>query len=342
MDCKKTISIILPVYNEQENIPVIYNELLKVFNTLGSLYEYELIFVNDGSSDGSWQELETIAAGDARVRALSFSRNFGHQIALKAGYDIAVGDAIITMDTDMQHPPKLIPTMIQKWHEGFAIVYAKKVGRKDNFIKRNLAFWFYTLLDFISSVSMPHNVSDFRLIDKKVLSVLRRCKEQSPYLRGMVAWSGFKSTFVECHYTKRHRGTTGYTVAKMFKLAWDGATGFSTFPLKVAAYIGVLIIFVATVIGCALVYSVVVHGTYFSLATWLVEALIYMVGVQFLMLWLLGEYIGRIHEQQKERPLYIIAHKIDSRAAIQSARIQQDIIISAKKVPGNKKERVLQ
>jgi len=341
MDPKKTISIILPVYNEQENIPVIYNALLKVFDTLGTFYEYELIFVDDGSSDCSWHKIKTIAAGDARVRALSFSRNFGHQIALKAGYDIASGDAIITMDADMQHPPQLIPAMIQKWHEGFDIVYAKKVGRKDNFIKRNFAFLFYTLLDFISSISMPHNVSDFRLIDKKVLSVLRRCKEQSLYLRGMVAWSGFKSTFVECHYAKRHRGTTGYTVAKMFKLAWDGVTGFSTFPLKVAAYIGVLIILVATVIGCALLYNVLVHGTYYSLTTWLVGALIYMVGVQFLMLWLLGEYVGRIHEQQKERPLYIIAHTIDTLVVAKSVRKQQNKIISATKIPFDQKERVM-
>jgi len=341
MEPKKIISIILPVYNEQDNIPVVYNALLKEFDALGTFYKYELIFVDDGSRDRSWEKLKIIAAGDARVRALSFSRNFGHQIALKAGYDIAVGDAIITMDADMQHPPQLIPAMIQKWHAGFDIVYAKKVGRKDNVIKRSFAFLFYTLLDFISFVAMPHNVSDFRLIDKKVLSVLRRCKEQSPYLRGMVAWSGFKATFIECHYAKRHMGTTGYTIAKMFKLAWDGATGFSTFPLKVAAYIGALIIMIATVIGCALLYHVVIYGAHFSLVTWLVEALVYMVGVQFLMLWLLGEYVGRIHEQQKERPLYIVAQKIDNVSATKSARMQQNKIVSVKKFSLDQEERVL-
>jgi dolichol-phosphate mannosyltransferase len=304
------ISIVLPVFNEQENIPIIYQELLLALEELPN-YTYEIIFVDDGSKDLSWQALTDIARLDPRVKGICFSRNFGHQIALSAGYDSARGAAIISLDADMQHPPDVIPAMIEQWEQGSQIVYARRMDRNDTFFKKVTAVLYYCLLNKIADITMPRNVADFRLIDKKVLTTIQRSKEHSRYLRGMIAWTGFKHSFVDFKCQDRYYGTSGYTWKKMFRLAFDGITGFSSFPLKIAAFMGIYIIGTGSSMFLYITYDALVQHVRYPLFKWLVTINYIFMGVQFLLMWLLGEYIGRIYDQLRDRPLYIIAQEVN-------------------------------
>jgi dolichol-phosphate mannosyltransferase len=306
---KKLLSIVVPAYNEQDNIPGLYEATLKVLTPVADRYDVEFIFVNDGSRDKTWSVLEHLTVRDERVRALSLSRNFGHQAALMAGYDAAQGDAIVSLDADMQHPPQLILEMLKKWEIGAQVVYARKVNRKDSFFKKTCALIFYKFLDLISDVKIPRNVSDFRLLDKTVLNVIRGCHEKQPYLRGLVAWVGFQQDFVDCPYHERHTGVTGYTWKKMMGLAWDGITGFSLFPLRLAAYVGFLMLLLVGGMSVGALLGSLFLGTHATLTFWLVQLFALILGVQFLVMWLLGEYIGAIHRQGSDRPLYIVAQE---------------------------------
>ncbi len=308
---KRLLSIILPIFNEEENIPLIYKELISVLDLLSAKYDYELIFVNDGSRDSSWLKLVELAHADPRVKAITFSRNFGHQMALTAGYDHASGDAIITMDADLQDPPKLLLPMIKKWEEGKQIVYARRIDRKDSFLKRITAKVYYQFLDVIADVKIPRNVGDFRLIDKKVLATLNRCREKSRYFRGMVAWTGFSHDFIDFARPNRQAGQTGYTWKKMFKLAFDGMTSFSMFPLRLAAYVGVFVILTGTLMLSYIIFDALFRKVDYPLFKWLTTVTYIFMGIQFILFWFLGEYIGRIHDQQKGRPLYIVAEELN-------------------------------
>ncbi len=308
---KKKLSIIVPIYNEEENIAVLYKTVTNILQQLSSSYEYELILVNDGSKDTSWSIIADLAQTDTHVRALDFSRNFGHQMALTAGYDYASGDAIITMDADLQDPPHLLFDMINAWEKGFSIVYARRANRIDSFLKKITALLYYKFLDSISDVKIPRNVGDFRLIDRKVLVTLKECREKARYLRGMVAWTGFKHTFIDFDRPNRLAGQTGYTWKKMFKLAFDGLTGFSLFPLKLAAYAGLFVITTGSMMFTYISIDALLFNTYYPLFKWLTTIIYIFMGIQFLLLWLLGEYIGRIHEQQKNRPLYIVDETVN-------------------------------
>lgn len=300
------ISVVLPIYNEERNIPLIYQELNKTSASLQEQFSFEFIFVNDGSKDNSWHYITQLAKSDVRIKAVSFSRNFGHQAALRAGYEYAQGDAAISMDADLQDPPTLIPAMLAKWQQGHDIVYARRIGRHDPLLKRITARWFYRLLDHIAEVTMPRNVGDFRLVDKKVLTYLKQCKEKSPYLRGIVAWSGFKYDFVDFKRPNRINGQTGYTWRKMLRLGFDGVTSFSLFPLKLAAFIGIFVILTGLLMFLYISLDAFFFNIYYPLFKWLVTIIYIFMGVQFLLIWVLGEYIGRIFEEQKNRPLYII------------------------------------
>jgi len=301
---KKTISIVVPVFNEEENITLLYEAIKHVLQQ-NKNYSYEILFIDDGSTDGSWNIIESLSKQDNHIRAFLFSRNFGHQAALMAGYMHAQGDAIISIDADMQHPPALILDMVQAWEQGANIVYARKVNRKDFFAKRWCSFLFYRILDCVSDTKIPRNVSDFRLIDKQVLAVLCACPEQPPYLRGLVAWTGFKEAFVDCQYFERHAGTTGYSWKKMFQLAWSGVVGFALLPLRLAAFFS----FILFIISCFCGVYFLVQG--FDATFLLLTVVCIFLSVQFFILWMLGEYIGAIHVQQKRRPLYIIKKKVD-------------------------------
>lgn len=301
----------IPIYNEEGNIPLIHRELNTFLQSISHIYDYEIILVNDGSQDTSWSLIQDLANKDLRIKALTFSRNFGHQIALTAGYDCAQGDAVISMDADMQDPPKLLLDLIQKWEQGYQIVYARRIDRRDSFLKRLTAKLYYKFLDLISDVKIPRNVGDFRLIDKKVLATLNSCREKARYFRGMVAWTGFSHTFIDFARPNRLAGTTGYTWKKMFKLAFDGMTGFSMFPLKLAAYVGIFVVATGSLMFLYISFDALIYQTNYPLFKWLVTIIYIFMGVQFLLLWFLGEYIGRIHDQQKGRPLYIVADTLN-------------------------------
>lgn len=307
---KKLISIVLPVYNEQENIPHIYQKLKEILKPLLASYDYEIIMVNDGSNDNSWNIMRKLAAADKFLKIINFTRNFGHQIALTAGYDNAHGDAIISMDSDLQHPPELISHMVQEWENGFYIVYVRNAnGHKSGFLKKHLSRIHYKILDAISYINIPQHVQDFRLIDKKVLEVLRKTKEKSRYLRGIVAWTGFKATYIDTVFGDRVAGNSGYSWRKMFKLSFDGVTSFSLFPLKIASYLGFFIILTGSIMFAIITLDALIYHSHYPLFKWLVTIIYIFIGVLFILLWLLGEYIGRIYEELKNRPLYIIEER---------------------------------
>jgi polyisoprenyl-phosphate glycosyltransferase len=308
---RQQISIILPIFNEEENILILYKELKSILAALQDKYDYEFIFINDGSRDRSWPILKDLASKDPCIKAISFGRNFGHQIALTAGYDVARGNAIISMDADMQDPPSLLLDMIKEWENGAHIVYARRVDRKDSFLKRLTAKLYYKFLDLISDVKIPRNVGDFRLIDQKVLKTLNQCREKARYFRGMVAWTGFSHTFLDFTRPNRVAGSTGYTWKKMFKLAFDGMTSFSMFPLKLAAYVGVFVITTGSLMFLYITFDALLNRVNYPLFKWLVTIIYIFMGIQFLLLWFLGEYIGRIHDQQKGRPLYVISEEVN-------------------------------
>lgn len=306
---KKNISIIIPVYNEQENIPAVYSQVTSIMQSLAALYDYEFIFINDGSKDASWQLLMQLAKGDDKVRALNFSRNFGHQAALTAGYAHAHGDAVVTMDADLQDPPSLLVELLNQWEKGADIVYARRIERKDSFLKRWSAFIYYKLLDTVADVRIPRNVGDFRLLDSQVVQRINHMPEHARYLRGLVAWTGFTQAFVDFKRPDRMAGNTGYTWQKMFKLALDGLTGFSTFPLKLALYFGLFLIAASASFFSYLCITSIL-GTAHSFIAWGIGAILFCMGIQSFCLWMLGEYIGRMYEQQKGRPLFIVAQEI--------------------------------
>lgn len=303
---KKLISVVIPIYNEEENIPLIYRALGSVFEKIKHKYNYQLLFINDGSHDNSWDLIQGLAQQNNHVIGIKFSRNFGYQMALTAGHDLAQGDAVITIDADLQDPPGLILDMVHEWEKGFLIVYAKRIAREDGFIKDTTAALYYKLLSLVSDVEIPRNVGDFRLIDRKVVNEIRELKELSRYWRGLVAWTGFRSTVIEFKRPQRIAGETGYTWKKLIKLAFDGLTSFSLFPLEIAAYVGVFTCGTGIFMFLYIVWDTLVKGAYYPLFKWLSVVVYVAMGVQFLLLWFLGIYIGDIYFRQKNRPLYIV------------------------------------
>lgn len=306
----KKISIVIPVFNEEKNLPTLYEQLTKLAQEYHNTYTFEYIYVNDGSHDNSWNIITKQAQINPAVKGILFSRNFGHQLALSAGYDHTTGDAVISMDADMQTPTVIIHQFIHAWEQGADIVYAQRSGREDTFFKKITAHWYYKLLEKVGETKIPHDVCDFRLLDKKVVLELRKCKEHARYLRGMVAWLGFKQVFVPYVHVKRVAGTSGYTWKKMFKLAFDGLAGFSVFPLRIAAYIGSFVILTGCAMFAYITFDTILHHVYYPLFKWLVTIIYIFMGLQFILLWFIGEYIGRIYEEEKGRPLYIVSEKI--------------------------------
>lgn len=307
---KKLISVVIPIYNEEENIPLIYEALARVFAIVKKKYKYQFIFVNDGSSDHSWALIQELSKKDKNVMGLKFSRNFGYQMALTAGHDYAQGNAVITIDADFQDPPELILKMIQEWEKGFYIVYAKRIARSDGFLKDTTASLYYKLLTLVADVTIPRNVGDFRLLDKKVVTEIKKCREIARYWRGLVAWTGFKSTTIEFVRPERVVGQSGYTWIKLIKLAFDGLTSFSSFPLELAAYIGSFVCGTGSFMLLYIVRDTYFRHAYYPLFKWLCVFIYIAMGIQFLLFWLLGKYVGDVYFRQKRRPLYIVEERL--------------------------------
>ncbi len=301
----KLLSIVVPVYNEQEVIDETFKRLSAVFKDFFMKVEY--IFINDGSKDNTYFKLKEIASRNSEVRVINFARNFGHQIAITAGMDYAKGDAIVIIDADLQDPPEVILEMVDKWKEGFEVVYGKRLHRDgETFFKKVTAKTFYRFLDSMTDVKLPVDVGDFRLIDRKVCDAMKCLPERSRYVRGLVSWVGFKQTSVEYHREKRFAGETKYPLKKMLKLAGDGIFSFSYKPLKLATFIGMLVsvcsfIYLVVVLIQRFVKNDIVSGWASSIAVTL-----FLNGVMLIVIGIMGEYVGRIYEEVKARPLYII------------------------------------
>jgi dolichol-phosphate mannosyltransferase len=305
------VSVVLPVFNEEDNVSPAYEKLSEVFDGLKREYDTEFIFVDDGSRDRSLVRLRELAKSDERVKVVSFSRNFGHQAALTAGMGHARGDVVVTMDCDLQDPPELIVEMLEKWRQGNKIVYARRVVRDDRPFKKITAAVYYRLLGRVSNVEIPRQVGDFRLMDRTVVQELLRLGEHAQYLRGQVAWLGFKHAFVDFERPERIHGETHYPLHKMLKLAMDGLLSFSFSPLKLGLFIGLFSMAFSFVLFVAMLWYQFVVGFNFPVYKWLVVALFCFVGLQFIFLWIIGEYVGRIYNDVRRRPLYVVAEKIN-------------------------------
>lgn len=302
---KKKISYVFPIYNETDNIDVLYETMNRVVDSLSKKYDIEYVFVNDGSKDDSLQKLYKLAGKDDRITVINFSRNFGHQIAVTAGLDNATGDAVIIMDSDMQDPPKVSLDLINKWEEGYDVVYAQRRSRKDTFFKKLTADLFYRALQKLADINIPRNTGDFRLIDRKVVNELTKFKEHNRFLRGMVSFVGFKQIAVQFDRDERHAGATGYPFKKMLKFAADGIFSFSSAPLKAISRIGFFIAFLS-IVGIIYALSVKIFFPQYAVEGWtfIVISIFFIGGIQLIMLGVIGSYIGRIYTEVQDRPLY--------------------------------------
>lgn len=313
MGTKKLISIVIPVYNEWNTIIVAYEEVIKTYANLAAAYDLEMIFVNDWSKDRSRDIIKWLALADSRILWINLSRNFWHQFALSAGYEHANGDYIASMDCDLQDPPALLIDMlaeIQKWYD---IVYARRIKRSDGFLKDLSAKVYYKVLSHISHVDIPSNVWDFRLFNRQVLQVLVRCQEWDRYLRWLFARFGFRTSFVDYERPERLQWRPSYTWGKSLKLAGDGILHFSTIPLKLGLFLGVCAIVAWVVFFGYIAYDYLVNNVDYPLYKWISVVLLWFMGLQFVFMWILGEYILRIHNESKNRPLYIVQEKINVR-----------------------------
>ena len=299
------LSIVIPIYNEEENIDSLINRLRTVVAQMKISCEY--IFVNDGSKDHSFQLIKNLALADPAIKYIDFSRNFGHQIAVSAGLDLAAGDRVAIIDADLQDPPELIIEMFAKMDQGYEVVYAKRNNRNgESWLKKFTAKVFYRILKSITSVKIPVDTGDFRIIDRKVVNVLNQMPEHNKFLRGQISWIGFKQTYVEYDRKVRQAGSTGYTYKKMIRLALDGITSFSNFPLKVASICGFVVSGIAFIVMIYALYSRYITKDYVEGWTSTIISVLFLGGIQLISIGIIGEYISRLSENARNRPLYII------------------------------------
>jgi dolichol-phosphate mannosyltransferase len=298
-------SVVAPIFNEIGNLPEFYRRVKESLDQTGDIWE--LLLVDDGSTDGSTEKIRALAVEDERIKPVIFARNFGHQLAVTAGMDYANGQAVVIIDSDLQDPPEVILEMIAKWREGYEVVYAVRSEREgETWFKLFTASLFYRLIYRITDVNIPMDTGDFRLLDHKVVQVMRQMRERHRFLRGMSVWVGFKQTGVQYKRAARFSGTTKYPLKKMLKFASDAITSFSYFPLQLATYLGFFaaglsILAIPVVIALRLLGS----ETFLGQASTLI-AVLFLGGVQLISLGILGEYIGRLYDQAKGRPLYIV------------------------------------
>lgn len=303
------ISLILPIHNEESNIQELYDRSKKVLSDIGN---YEIIFVNDGSQDGSLEKLIGICEKNKSVKVIDFSRNFGHQMAITAGIKNSSGQSVVVMDSDLQDPPEVIRDLFAKWREGFDVVHAKRKTRKDGLVKKITAFIFYRIMKRLASVDIMEDAGDFYLMDRRAVNAMNEIEENSRFMRGLAVWIGFKRTYIFFDRRERKSGKTAYSFKKMIKFAIDGITSFSYLPLKLATYLGLLSVLIGFVLGIYAIYQKI----YFPQTTaqgWasLILTVLFLGGIQLMMLGVIGEYVGRIYTETKKRPLYIVKQKIN-------------------------------
>jgi polyisoprenyl-phosphate glycosyltransferase len=321
---KELISIVIPMYYEEEVAIECYDRLKSVMED--NNIRYEFIFVNDGSKDKTLDILTGIANLDSQAKIVNFARNFGHQTAVTAGVDFAAGDAIVIIDADLQDPPEVIPTLISKWKEGYEIVYAKRKKRSgETKFKLLTAKYFYKFLNYMSDIDIPKDTGDFRIIDRKVADVFKSMTERNRFVRGMFSWVGFNQTFIEYERDERFAGETKYPLKKMIKFASDGIIAFSTKPLKLVMTLGFFSVLVSFLV---LVYAISIKLFGREVETgWasIMVAITFFSGVQLLGMGIVGEYIARIYDESKNRPIYIVKDTVNIKEASHNSR-RKDVV----------------
>ena len=309
----KKISLVIPMYYEEEVANECYEKVSSVLKKLEDKYDYEIIFVNDGSQDKTLEILEEIAKKDEKAKIISFSRNFGHQAAVTAGLKEVTGDAIVIIDADLQDPPELIPEMLELWEQGNEVIYGKRKTRKgESAFKLLTAKMFYKTLNALSDVEIPKDTGDFRLVDRKVVDVINSLPEHNKFLRGLFSWVGFKQKPYEYERQERFAGKTKYPLKKMLKLAQDGIFSFSTKPLRIVGTMGIISIAISIIILIYAILSYIFNWNNLT-AGWtsLMVTMTFLSGMILISLWMIGEYIGRIYDETKRRPQYIIEKTIN-------------------------------
>lgn len=306
MNSKKMLSIIVPCYNEEEVLPETMKQFRELISELSDL-DVEIIFVDDGSLDRTRDILKKYALEESNTKFIGFSRNFGHQIAVAAGIDAAAGDAVVLIDADLQDPPAVIHEMIAKWREGYDVVYGTRIERPgESIFKLATARLFYRLLNHLSDIAIPLDTGDFRLMSRKVVDILKSMPERDRFIRGMVSWVGFRQVAIPYKRTIRYAGQTKYPLRKMLRFAIDGILSFSTKPLQVAVGLGAISAFIALVVIIYALYLRLFTNTWVRGWTALMIAVLFIGGVQLVSVGILGEYIGRIYNEIKKRPLYVV------------------------------------
>jgi polyisoprenyl-phosphate glycosyltransferase len=307
----QTVSVVVPCFNEQAVLPELFKRLSAAAATWGM--DHEVICVDDGSQDGTWELLKRQHAADPRWRCLSFARNFGHQIAVSAGLYYAIGDAVVVSDADLQDPPEEISKLIQKWREGYDVVYAVRQKRKENLLKRACYWGFYRVVSFLVPFEIPLDAGDFCLVSNRVVKVINAMPERARFVRGLRAWAGFKQIGICYERKARAAGSPKYTMKKLFKLAWDGIFSFSTVPLRLAAYLGFIVSLVAF-LGVLFTFCQKIFSSEFAAIglapsagfPTIVISILFLGGVQLICLGILGEYLGRVYDEVKGRPLWVV------------------------------------
>ena len=299
------ISVVIPVFDERANLGVLEARLPPVLDQI-SQGAFEILFVDDGSRDGSGDMLDAISARDSRCKVIHFSRNFGHQSALQAGLDVASGQAVILMDADLQDPPELLPQLIAKWKEGYEVVYAIRKTRKESLIKRFAYKLFYRTMKLIAKVNTPIDAGDFCLMDHRVVQTLVSLRERNRFLRGLRSWVGFRQIGIEYDREARNAGEPKYTLRQLFGLALSGYIGFSTLPLRAAVWLGFLSAGMGVLLTCWVILSKLMKTTVPQGWASNTAVVLFIGGTQLIMLGVLGEYLGRVYDEVRQRPLYVV------------------------------------
>jgi glycosyltransferase involved in cell wall biosynthesis len=315
------ISVVVPLYNEELNIDYLFERLLSVLSRLDT--RYEIVCVNDGSKDNTIGCLIEHHHQNPKIKVVNLSRNYGKEIALSAGLDYANGNAVIPIDADLQDPPELIAELVDKWREGYDVVYATRRSRQgESWVKRFTANVFYRTIDSLSQVPIPRNTGDFRLLDRRVVDALKRMPERTRFMKGLFAWVGFKQTSVVYDRPPRYKGETKWNYWKLWNFAIDGITSFSFLPLKVWSYVGLLVAIPSFFYASFLVIRTLIFGIDFPGYASIMVAVLFLGGVQLVSLGVLGEYLGRVYEEVKGRPLYLVreSYGFDSNQAVSKER----------------------
>ncbi|MBC6135402.1 glycosyltransferase family 2 protein [Listeria booriae] len=313
----KLITISVPAYNESEVLPHLYDRIKEVMATVSDRYDYELLFINDGSSDNSVQIMKELRAKDSRVSYVDLARNYGKEIAMAAGFDYAKGDAMVTMDADLQHPPELIPEMLLLWEQGYEDVYAKrKIREGETWLKKYTSKKYYQLLQKMSKTPVLPDAGDFRLLDRRCIDALKKLRETQRYSKGLYSWMGFKKVEIEFDAAPRLAGETKWNYGSLFNLALEGMTSFTTTPLKISSILGFIVSIAAFIYMIYIFIATLVTGNAVEGFPTLMIVILFLGGIQLISIGIIGEYLGRIFNEVKGRPLYFVEEYNDEREPI--------------------------